>query len=337
MDLFEELEKLAGNASESTAATADEIARWQHLFSYNYDEAVDRIENHKSDFTRTRISDDQWSIIGLDLEAKGYDKLAYEHKLAFDKEQAGIKKPAISKPALTPRQARLVYIVKLEGPLSTAPEIQIAASLSSLPEVINGEGDEGDASFCRVNGSEKQAILDFLATHVSSTFNPTFIRIRQMASKDLSPISLAPTLGIESTLPHHRANSQHQIFEPTQDQYPVWYFFYGTLANPCILSELLGLNTEPVLYPASIKGGKLGTFGGGKYKALLDDAGQEERVEGFAFEVLNREVEDALRFYETEWYEVVRCGIEMIVGVERTERMGCTFRFVGEGLDGEIE
>lgn len=93
---------------------------------------------------------------------------------------------------------------------------------------------------------------------------------------------------------------------PTQNQYPVWYFFYGTLGNPDVLKRLLGV--DPIYRPASVAGGEMIEWGG-KYKALIDAPGSA--VEGVAFMVEREEVEDALRCYETDKDEVVRCEIGM--------------------------
>jgi hypothetical protein len=60
---------------------------------------------------------------------------------------------------------------------------------------------------------------------------PTFAYI-SMAEKDLCPVSRYPTLGIpETTLPQFHWDSEEGA-TPQQDQYPVSYFFYGTLAEP---------------------------------------------------------------------------------------------------------
>jgi hypothetical protein len=64
-----------------------------------------------------------------------------------------------------------------------------------------------------------------------------------------------------------------------------------------------------------IKGGKFKEWGEGKYKALID--GDDTCVvKGQGFWVKTREEEEALRFYETDKYKVVRCGI-WICGQER--------------------
>ena len=92
-------------------------------------------------------------------------------------------------------------------------------------------------------------------------------------------------------------------------------------------SHQLGLPEDPlpVLKPACITGGMLMIWDG-KYTALVDGT---SRVEGSAYLLVSSEHEDALRSYETDKYEVVRCAIS-IAGKEAS---GCTFRFVGD-LDG---
>lgn len=148
-----------------------------------------------------------------------------------------------------------------------------------------------------------------------------------MAKKDLSPGSLYPTLGIDSTLPQYRAPPQREIV--MQNQYPVWYFFYGTLGQADLLKlqELLDLDFLPQLLPAQVEGGRLEMWGG-KYKALIDEP-PEASVPGWAYQVESLEHEETLRYYETENYEVVRCTIILGNG----ERIGgLTFRFANPSL-----
>lgn len=85
---------------------------------------------------------------------------------------------------------------------------------------------------------------------------------------------------------------------------------------------------------------------GGKYNALVDfscssmmsgdDA--DKSVQGSAYLVKPRGEEDALRYYETDWYEVVRCRIEFLDGLrgdggEQQHGLewinGLTFGFIG--------
>jgi hypothetical protein len=49
MDAFEELERMAFNATQKPVnddATPEEIARWQKLFSYSYEQAAGLIHEH---------------------------------------------------------------------------------------------------------------------------------------------------------------------------------------------------------------------------------------------------------------------------------------------------
>ena len=136
-------------------------------------------------------------------------------------------------------------------------------------------------------------------------------------------------------MPQHRLLDHPLGASPAllQDQYPVLYFFYGTLCSPKILGRQLGLKDSdplPELVSAYVLGGKVLTWAG-KYKALVDAFGSTARVQGKAFVVEDREQEDALRFYETDKYEVVRCGIY----VKEMVLPGLAFRFCG--LEGELD
>ncbi|KAF2494690.1 hypothetical protein BU16DRAFT_462430 [Lophium mytilinum] len=239
-----------------------------------------------------------------------------------------------------PTSGNVYYLVKLEPPFSTAEELAVAANLSpnNTPSVEKATGDEGTARFCRLSTHSKEILTDWLALKHPS-YRPTFIRIGK-ASKELSSTSIYPTLGVDTTLPQHRPNAWHTSCPyPLQDQYPVWYFFYGTLANENLLSNLFGWSDDitdkmPILHRASVRGGVLKTWGG-RYRAMVDSPGAV--VEGFAYQVQSRDEEDALLLYETEKYEVVRCEITLdgakTVIMRRVK--GCTFRFAGceEELD----
>lgn len=222
--------------------------------------------------------------------------------------------------------------------------------LQYLPETLQGssnpesyENDAGDddedgdtamqavdakAKFCLVDGCTRMRVLQRIAK-VHPTFRPTFIRDAE-ARKDLSRHSLYPTLGVvDTTLPHRRPNTvdDDDTFRPAQDVYPVCYFFYGTLVDPAVLSRAVGLppDRQPRYHNASIRGGRLTTWAG-KYKGLVN-GGVQNVVRGSAFLVRDAEEEDALRYYETDRYEAVRCGIQY-EGSEVTVA-GLTFRFIG--------
>lgn len=67
-------------------------------------------------------------------------------------------------------------------------------------------------------------------------FKPTFVRFTRLAEKELSSEPGYLTLGIDTTLPQHRCSEGSGPFTAVQDEFPVWYLFYGTLADSVILT-----------------------------------------------------------------------------------------------------
>jgi len=231
---------------------------------------------------------------------------------------------------ISPAQARTVYALKLVGLTPTPQKVQIAANLLTAPESYHGSGEEGDTLFCKVDGQTKKAIEKWLSTQ-KTNFRPLFVP-EGRACKELSPDSLYPTLGKDVTLPQCRPQDSHLLDKPAsfgraQGQFPVWHFFYGTLDDVSKLRSLLPLPASeiPILYDATVAGGKMGKWGKGKYNALVDGP-ETSCIKGSAYQILSEDEEDALRRYETSAYEVVRCLIEMDGSLVE----GCTFRFVGE-------
>lgn len=102
-------------------------------------------------------------------------------------------------------------------------------------------------------------------------------------------------------------------------------FLYGTLAEPKFLGDLLSLPKDetPVFNAATFFEGVVKTWQG-TYTALTDGT-DDEPVYMSAYIVTSKEREKALLFYESDNYEVVRCGIE----VESEIVQQLTFRFVG--------
>lgn len=263
-------------SSVGIESSQEQVSRWQQLFNYSYVDAVDQIQQHRCDVTRQRVSDEHWSLVQAEMEDNGFDREAYEHQM-----QLGGAKPSQSSHVIGSQQnissleENATFIFKLGGPLSGPKEIQIAASLTACPEIMSGFGQEGEAKFCCVGSAAKLAIQSWLSRQ-RINFQPTFINVSQ-ARKDLSSVSLYPTLGIDVTLPQHRPDQHNVAFVPTQCQYPVWYFFYGTLADTVTLSRLLDLpkDNRPVLTSATISHGDIKLWGG-KYKSLVD--AQVQRV-----------------------------------------------------------
>lgn len=150
------------------------------------------------------------------------------------------------------------------------------------------------------------------------------------ARKDLCGDSAYPTLGLDTTLPQNRPSppiADHQKPHTGNEDYPVWYLFYGTLADGDRLGRLLGPDHSVALILAWTIGGRLGTWAS-KYNALVDDFGGGS-VHGHGFLVPDKEAEDALRYNETGAYDVVRCEIHLEThgGVNMVK--GLTFRFTG--------
>lgn len=112
----------------------------------------------------------------------------------------------------------------------------------------------------------------------------------------------------------------------------VFYFFYGTLQSPKILSHIL---EKPVhrssLRPASVIGYSCLLWG--TYKALVDGP-MGGVVEGVAYEVQCEEDEARLATYETNAYETAPCYIDLKgVGDGPTPPemiRGKTFRYAGD-------
>ncbi|KAF9893126.1 hypothetical protein FE257_012537 [Aspergillus nanangensis] len=107
------------------------------------------------------------------------------------------------------------------------------------------------------------------------------------------------------------------------------YFFYGTLADPLMLREILGLESEPPRRPASLTGYKCMLWG--QYPALLDGSGST--VEGVACYIQTEAQAAKLAAYETDHYHADPCRIDYTDEKEPAQAMGYTFRFVGNHND----
>ncbi|KAI1093284.1 hypothetical protein F5B19DRAFT_158197 [Rostrohypoxylon terebratum] len=321
MDFLAELESMAEVAAQQLLQDEPDDAsvnRWQHLFGYSYPEAEQKIHEHRTDLSRITITESHWEMVRLEKESQGYDKEAYEHSCSLAVHTNSVPQNAPRKTGSS------IYLIKLEGPLSSADLVKSAACLDETPLEHCATDDMGEtAAFCKVDTTAKEKLMGYLASQ-GSLFQPTFIRYSK-AEKNLSVTSAYPTLGIDSTMPQHRLNSTTDSrLLPAQNQYPVWYFFYGTLGDSVVLKNLLGV--DPVYSPASITGGAMRTWGG-KYKALVDAPDRRQEVRGQAFLVQDKEQEEALQLYETYKYEVVRCEIHL----ESEDRVkGLTFRFIGD-------
>ena len=323
MDSLLELENMVSNAAFSHEISEDDLERWQRLFNVSSAEAATAIANHRSNLSRQRISDELWKILGPEFDAQGYDREAYEYSLTLPERPKA--SPSTSQ-AVVPNGT---FIVKLDGPLDSPKKVQEVALLPTAPPTSRGtdEDDNVDATFCELDALGRHRLLLWVAQY-HPTFRPTIVRLAK-AKKELCKSSIAPFLGIDTTLPQYRPNTEAgPTVKPSQEQYPVWYFFYGTLAKLEVLSQHLDLRAAESreLQPACALGGRIRTWGG-KYRALVDDP--TSVVEGSAFLVQSKDEEDALRFYESDRYEVVRCRI-LFDKARDGSACALTFRFAGD-------
>jgi len=234
----------------------------------------------------------------------------------------------------TSSQLRQTIYMVLVYPLDTAAKVQEAAALDYVPEIKEGKSEETGKriQMCHVGVRGRCAIEDWIAQQrLSSSFRPFFINVNR-AIKEFDVCGPCPRLGMGSaTLPQSRPSSE-EVFRPGQDEYPVWYFFYGTLADPkdnChILRQVLGLSPRDKveLRDAWIRGGKVKRWG--HYKALVDGEDMDV-VKGKAYLVKTRWEEEDLMRYETSAYDVVRCRIFFEETTKEAD--GCVFR-IGQGV-----
>ena len=234
MDRFEELVRMAANATISNSAGAaqngpsdDTIQRWQRVFLYSYSEAVERINEHRSDLSRPQSTDEHWDMVRTQFERQGFDKEAFEYNLGRSSGRTRDKAPLSTRPEWD----QTTYLLKLDGPLAEVTTVEEVINLDSPPDVKLGQGEDGEARFCRINSVGKTAVEHWTCIQYP-TYRPTFIPV-SMAGKLLSAVSPNPVLGghVDATLPQYRLNTSDQEWLPRQDQYPVWMFFYGELSS----------------------------------------------------------------------------------------------------------
>lgn len=331
MEFSDELETMVINVAddtsfdrqiESSAAISPEtVERWQRLFGFTANEAIDRINNHRSNIARVRVSDQHWEIVCHDK--RDYDKESYEFEIDQMQNHKKYSHASTSNQCHVEDPASSIYLLKLEDILDSPQKVQEIASIHHVPQVLKGSTECGDdQDFCLIDGVIKARISDALSAEGRRHFHPTFVR-QSSSEKKLSSSSIAPTLGMDATMPQHRLDSDDSRPDPLQNEFPVWYFFYGNLAKEEILTKLLSLSTAPVYYPAKVHGAVMKKWTE-RYNAVLDGP-MSSIVDGWAYQVQSEEEESNLRFHETGNYEVVRCSIQMS---EETVK-GLIFRYCG--------
>jgi hypothetical protein len=214
--------------------------------------------------------------------------------------------PFSARQAQCRRRVQATYLVRLEHPFSSPQDLASIIGLSRVPQLETGSAEDGEAHFCRLHQPDMERLESWTAEHYPKK-KLTKIRLC-IAHKD--PLKL-PILGRDPTLPHHRPSehplSANMSIRPKYE-YPIYYFFYGTLASASRLSQLFGIPScqLPRLEPATLLDGKSRVWAG-KYRALVDSPGGE--VEEYVYPVTSIDQEDALRVYEGDAYEVVSARV----------------------------
>ncbi|KAJ5951022.1 uncharacterized protein N7479_009435 [Penicillium vulpinum] len=110
-------------------------------------------------------------------------------------------------------------------------------------------------------------------------------------------------------------------------EYPVYYFFYGTLTAPATLQRIIDLSEEPKMRKAKLIGYALAKWG--DYPALIDGKSEQE-ISGYAYIVQTGEEAQKLACYETNAYKEAHCLIYFVDSEKPTEIPGKTFVYAGD-------
>ncbi|KAL5395901.1 hypothetical protein PMIN06_005210 [Paraphaeosphaeria minitans] len=189
MDTLMALESMA--RTSATADTYVDVDQWMQLFGYTATRAKQAIEAHFLDPSRLSISEDHWNIVRNTTDAQGHDPESYAHHIMH---HASILSTQLQPPRQASSNIKMTeqYLVEIIDGL-TAADIQAIAGLSQPPKVV--ANDSGDKDSAVVDASTIAALEKSLPAGFFS------IPLPAPAAKDLSDISIAPTLGIEATLP----------------------------------------------------------------------------------------------------------------------------------------
>ena len=311
-----------------------EIKRWQKLFRYTRYEASRALTWQFTNRLWVTLSDHEWELVRTLPEAAYHDRESYSHLLV----RRRLRKKAIQSRKHNENEDRDKYenlrcIVVLSRILPTLKVVASYAELRTLPKILPPKLFPWSpvAAHTTVSKSVVLRISDMrvlAANWLPWMPSRPVSKIATIAEKDLSMTSIAPTLGKDATLPHLRPSSSNTIPRPTQNEFPVWYFFYGLLGNSRQLAHLLKIPT-PDLGVARITGGSIVILGN---QRAMFDAVDDDKVEGWSYQVMTREDEDILRLFARECNEVVRCRIQFIgegKAWDGNEVDGLTFRYRG--------
>lgn len=174
-----ELENMASNVTDKHFGhehniSEETISRWRRLFSCSSMlEAKKLLEHHRNNLTRACVSDEHWEIVRTEKEAGGYDRESYEFSLECEKNQATnlIKQKLATTMNMGSKLRKSYFILKLEGPLSSAIRIQEAARLGTLPTIVIGETSCGKQALSASILSQKKLFNSGYGKN-NSAFNP---------------------------------------------------------------------------------------------------------------------------------------------------------------------
>ena len=232
------LHALQGMASRFQAAIPEPgpetIERWQKLFHLPTPRQT--ILEHRESLEPFTVSDEHWNEVCTKMEARGHDRESYEYSLspvhrAFAKRRG--------RPKSSRKEVTGTYLLEVNPgcpPIADVAAVQATAGLPSPPPIP--VDDESEHVFVQISGGSKTIIEEHL-WDLGLCVQPTFVRLSLPAPKDLDGASKLPMLGVDTILPQHRLSEVdcRPRDLPQQDQYPVHYFFYGTLADPGILRQ----------------------------------------------------------------------------------------------------
>ena len=202
MDLLNELESLVqkSNVEFDDVLSDTNIKRWQTLFDLSSEQAEAKITSHFSDLDRCSISNEYWATVQEEQEALGHDKETYAFFLGKkDKKKADARIQVQNQAPRVPKAKGVLkkrWLFKMTASCDTAAKVQVAAKLARLPETLRDE-EEGTVTLVEVDVFAKEAI-EF---HHEPNITVEFIPRRVPAEKALCDTSVAPTLGLDTTLP----------------------------------------------------------------------------------------------------------------------------------------
>lgn len=127
----------ADDCNMESETAEEEMTLWQRLFTYSYTEAVEQIENQKSNYSRYRVSNHHWGLVRSRKEAQGFSRDSYEHWIKIKRgRQSTLFHGEEKSKESSVSQSESSYLVLLEGILSEPKTIQVAANLAEPAQAM---------------------------------------------------------------------------------------------------------------------------------------------------------------------------------------------------------